>query len=151
MGKRITQERKEYLRNYQRNWMRDRRGSYFKDKCCEECGSTEKLELHHIDPSNKFTHKIWSYREDIREKEIAKCSVLCQRCHLKETIVQHSYHSKSRYSKGCRCEICRYAKKLSNDKYKHKLDYNVLDELNKKYPPEVRKVKDTEDLFRKAA
>lgn len=82
---------KDDLRTYQRNWMRKRREEYFKGKVCVNCGSSNNLELHHIDPDKKFTHKIWSYNSQIREVELAKCIPLCHDCHLEET---KSYLSK---------------------------------------------------------
>ena len=50
--------RKEYCRNYQREWIRKRREKYFVDKTCAKCGSKQQLELHHKDPHVKITHRI---------------------------------------------------------------------------------------------
>jgi len=52
--------RKEYLKNYQKNWVKQRRLNFFNNKSCVQCGSAEKLELDHIDPSKKLsTAKIY--------------------------------------------------------------------------------------------
>ena len=81
----VTEARKEYLRNYQRQWMARRRAEFFAGKSCVRCGSCERLELDHIDPKTKTTHAIWSWRYDRRMEEIAKCQVLCHDCHLKKS------------------------------------------------------------------
>lgn len=77
---------KEKQREYQRKWKRERRERYFSDKECAECGSTENLELDHIDPDDKGTHKIWSFSKKKREKELEKCQVLCSDCHKEKTV-----------------------------------------------------------------
>lgn len=71
----------ERQREYQREWVRSRRDSFFSDKACERCGSTNRLELDHRDPKTKVSHNIWSWSDDRRSKEIAKCQVLCNSCH----------------------------------------------------------------------
>lgn len=83
----VTEARKEYLKNYQRNWVAKRRADFFVDKFCLWCGSTEKLELDHIDPSTKIANAIWSWSEPRRLAEISKCQILCHNCHLKKTIL----------------------------------------------------------------
>ena len=44
---------REQQQEYQRIWRSRRRAEYYKDKSCVQCGSTEKLELDHIDPKTK--------------------------------------------------------------------------------------------------
>jgi 5-methylcytosine-specific restriction endonuclease McrA len=75
----------EKKREYQRKWMANRRKEYFKDKKCVKCGSTEYLELDHINPETKETHAIWSWSEERRTKELKKCQVLCEKCHLEKS------------------------------------------------------------------
>ncbi|MEM1416560.1 MAG: HNH endonuclease [Myxococcota bacterium] len=65
--------------------MADRRARFFAGKSCVKCGSVERLELDHIDPAQKVTHSIWSWSQARREAEIAKCQVLCRRCHKRKT------------------------------------------------------------------
>jgi hypothetical protein len=84
-----TPERK---RAYQRDWIARRRAAFFAGKTCETCGSTERLELDHIDRTQKVTHKIWSSSKAKREAEIAKCRVLCHECHKARSRVQMSEH-----------------------------------------------------------
>lgn len=58
---------------------------FFEGKSCVQCGSTENLELDHIDRTTKIDHKIWSWTRVKREAEIAKCQVLCHDCHKEKT------------------------------------------------------------------
>jgi hypothetical protein len=76
---------KEKQLEYQKNWMRKRRKSFFSDKECNHCGSTEDLELDHINRLTKITHNVWSWSEDRRNDELKKCQVLCNSCHTKKT------------------------------------------------------------------
>ena len=69
-------------REYQRLRTANRRFDWFADKSCARCGSTENLQLDHIDPSTKISHKIWSWSEAHRETELVKCQVLCYPCHV---------------------------------------------------------------------
>lgn len=116
---RDVQKRKEYLRNYQREWMRKRRQAFFSGKVCANCGGNDRLELDHVDPSQKWRHAVWSYADERRSAEIAKCQVLCHSCHWEKTKhdlgygVRHgTYHAYRKY--GCRCEPCIQAAKARN-------------------------------------
>lgn len=111
--------RKEYLRNYQRNWMARRRQSYIEGKKCVMCDSTEKLEFDHIIPEDKkiSISRIFSYKKEVIEKELSKCQILCYDCHLKKTIawaLTNRKHGRSWYNKGCRCGVCYKAQQLHN-------------------------------------
>lgn len=75
----------EKKREYQRNWVAQRRDEYFQDKSCVRCGNHNELELDHIDPNTKVSHSIWSWSKERREKELAKCQVLCHTCHKEKT------------------------------------------------------------------
>lgn len=64
---------------------------------CQQCGSTENLEIDHIDPKTKnpvlqykigqtsAKQKIWNLDKKRRELELAKCQVLCKPCHIIKT------------------------------------------------------------------
>jgi hypothetical protein len=52
---------------------------------CVRCGSKENLELDHIDPSKKITHRVWSWAPERRKAELVKCQSLCKICHKKKT------------------------------------------------------------------
>ena len=86
--------RKVYLRDYQRAWIANRRKAWLAGKSCEHCGSPERLEIHHLDPSQKITHAVWSWAKPRREAELAKCAVLCHGCHVEETRRQRVAASK---------------------------------------------------------
>lgn len=99
-------------RQYQKEWMRKRRESFFKGKICTTCGSIKKLELDHIDLNTKTSNRIWSWSKERRDKEIAKCQVLCYGCHKKKTIEEKSkplVHGtyNGYYAHKCRCRICK--------------------------------------------
>ena len=99
--------------------MAKRREEYFKDKCCS-CGSVDQLELDHIDPTRKVSHRIWSWSNARREAELAKCQPLCSACHLKKTIkskLSTTHGTQQMYQKyKCRCDECKQYKSLDNAK-----------------------------------
>lgn len=106
---------RELQREYQRNWVRANREAWLKKNGpCRICGSSEELEVDHIDPKQKVSHNIWSWSEARRIEELNKCQVLCSACHQKKTS-QHrlpplihglyaTYHTLK-----CRCTLCRRA------------------------------------------
>lgn len=57
------------------------------------CGSTDNLELDHIEAEKKVDHKIWSWSEARRKTELEKCQALCHRCHKLKTYCrrEHAY------------------------------------------------------------
>ena len=111
----VSDKRKAYLRDYQRQWVARRRAEFFAGKACVRCGSQERLELDHIDPKLKVAHQIWSWSEVRQAEEIAKCQVLCHDCHLQKTGEDFGWGTRphgtltsyKRY--GCRCAECRAA------------------------------------------
>lgn len=94
-----------------------RRNTWFQvNGPCVKCGSWENLELDHINPKLKVTHRIWSWSQSKREVELSKCQVLCKICHKEKT----SNEKRERYSKNwkhgtltgyynrkCRCDSCK--------------------------------------------
>lgn len=53
------------------------------------CGSTQGLELDHIDAklkTKKTDHCIWSLSASRRDLELTKCQVLCHTCHIDKTV-----------------------------------------------------------------
>ena len=71
-------------REYQRQWKAARRGEWLSDKVCARCGTSERLEIHHRDSSEKVDHKVWSWAKQRRDTELAKCEVVCRDCHEDE-------------------------------------------------------------------
>jgi len=74
--------------------MRRRRANFLAGKSCEKCGALDRLEIHHVDPSQKVTHAVWSWSKPRREAELGKCVVLCHDCHREETRQQRVAASK---------------------------------------------------------
>ena len=84
----------EKQRAYARAWIAKRRRAFFVDKACCLCDSKVSLELDHIDPKTKISHAIWSWRQERREAEIAKCQILCEKCHANKTAAENSARRK---------------------------------------------------------
>lgn len=114
--------RRIYQRNYQRVWIRKRREDFFADKLCARCGSATDLELDHVNPALKVSHNIWSWRRERRETELAKCQVLCRKCHVTKTWTDDypaPHGAGGQYEKhGCRCSSCRAWKSAKNARYR---------------------------------
>lgn len=91
---------KDIQREYQRNWIAKRRAQYLRGKNCTKCGSVNALEFHHKNPDNKITHRFWSWRKDRLEAELAKCEVLCARCHDQEHAALFNERQVQRNSRG---------------------------------------------------
>lgn len=99
-------------RDYDRRYVAQRRADFFADKTCVQCGTTEDLQLDHIDPSTKVEHRIWTWSAARREVELAKCQVLCRPHHEKKTARENSrpipHGTDAGYTKRkCRCLLCR--------------------------------------------
>lgn len=92
---------------------RRNRENYFLNKFCARCGSFSNLELDHINPEEKETHRIWSWSEERRLVELAKCQVLCNSCHKNKTSLQKKdpkftgCTDRKTYTALCKCEKCR--------------------------------------------
>ncbi len=88
---------------------------------CVMCGSWKDIELDHIDPSKKFTHRIWSYSEQKLSKELDKCQALCKNCHKKKTskwYLSNRIHGLANtYKNGCRCQDCTNANRIYQKNY----------------------------------
>lgn len=76
-----------------------------------------QLEIDHIDPRQKLSHRIWSWSPARREAELGKCQVLCQKHHLEKTKLNGDipdwgkglkHGTRSMYNKHkCRCAECK--------------------------------------------
>lgn len=98
-------------RDYQLEWMRKRRTNWLLANGPCKCGSWERLEIDHINPGSKVNHRIWSWTDEKREAELAKCQVLCFVHHREKTAaerwnrVQHGSYA-MRVKGKCRCALC---------------------------------------------
>jgi hypothetical protein len=88
----------ERQRAYQAQWVRARRAEYLADKRCAVCGTTERLEIHHRDPKQKITHRVWSWSDERRAAELAKSVVLCHDHHLEQTRQQRQRRAALRHA-----------------------------------------------------
>lgn len=93
---------------FQNEWKRKRREEWIETHGPCACGSSKNLQIDHIDPTKKVSHRIWSWSDARREAELAKCHVLCEECHKKKHEAPHG--SRRRYEKlGCRCPDCTFS------------------------------------------
>lgn len=86
---------------------------------CVKCGGTERLEVDHIDPASKEIEiaALWMRRVETRERELAKCQLLCRACHhAKNAMEQPPRHGLRGWRRGCRCLTCRAAMDRQNDR-----------------------------------
>jgi hypothetical protein len=106
-------------RESQKLRVRKIRAEFFRDKECK-CGSIERLELHHLDPITKVSHRVWYWSKEHRDEELLKCIVLCYKCHKIETAKQRmpKHGTASMYVHGCRCSKCRYANTQKAQRYR---------------------------------
>ena len=88
-----TDQRKneEWHRNRYLLVVKPRRINFLNGKSCGNCGSTDKLELDHINPKTKISHNVWTWSEENRNNELKKCQVLCRRCHQIKTAKERGF------------------------------------------------------------
>lgn len=105
--------------DYQRRWMLRRRMEWISANggACVQCGSTDNLEVDHVTPSNKITHRVWSYASGFRERELSKCQILCHKCH-QEKHLKVTHGTRSRYIAGCRCHDCKKAMSVCSARWR---------------------------------
>ena len=108
---------KQKQSDYQIRWMQARKTKWILEHGPCSCGSWDDLEVDHVDPSTKVSHRIWCWTEAKRELELSKCQVLCNACHLKKTLEQRpkaGHGTSSMYGyQGCRCDICTEAHRIA--------------------------------------
>ena len=90
---------------------------------CIECGCTETLEFDHIDPSTKSFNIASGYTKpkETLLAEVAKCQLLCNKCHIEKTKKDSKFRPKSmlggrpiKYSHLGEKVIVRVAQKTTN-------------------------------------
>ena len=64
----------ERIQRFRRKWLAD-------NGPCRICGSWIDLEVDHVDPQTKVSHRVWSWAAERRNAELAKCQPLCHVCH----------------------------------------------------------------------
>ena len=84
---------------------------------CVKCGSSDCLEIDHVDPRTKlFTVSCgYRYSPDRLWAEVAKCQLLCKKCHTEKSAldfgkrpVSGRHRTESTYKK-CHCQECKDA------------------------------------------
>ena len=112
----------ENKRKYDREWQAARKREWLlANGPCAFCGSLDRLEVDHVDPEQKVTHRIWSWSVERRSAELAKCRVLCHDCHVKRHAAPHGSRWRYKHHK-CRCEACREANRraVQANRQRHK-------------------------------
>jgi hypothetical protein len=95
---------------------------------CVSCGSTENLELDHIDPTSKRLEfgKLNGISQSRFEEELKKAQLLCEDCHSKKSVLDHGHKPASHGSivmykyHNCRCDPCRLAHNEYHKLYKRR-------------------------------
>ena len=109
---------KDKQKEYQKEWLMERRKIFFSGKKCSLCDATNFLQLHHPDRDQKKDHKIWSWSEKRRDMELSKCVILCKKCHIELHAKELRIHGTvSRYQAGCRCDLCRKKMVITSKKW----------------------------------
>lgn len=115
MAHKELEARRQYGREYNRTTKAARRREWIEaNGPCRRCGSADRLEVDHVDPKLKSIEitDLWLRRREIREIELSKCQVLCERCHQEKTTaavrkpIDHGSVSTYRTLR-CRCDKCR--------------------------------------------
>lgn len=120
-GESARSGRGDYMRGYQKPWIRARRDAFIESRggVCVKCGSADRLEVDHIDRTKKTMRasSIWSRNQtsQVVLDELANCQVLCHDCHLEKTraerrahITEHGTYEMYKVVK-CRCAPCTAA------------------------------------------
>jgi hypothetical protein len=86
--------------------------------CCVQCGSKDQLEIDHRDRTTKEfdVSKLWGLSKEKQKHELAKCQVLCQKCHKAKSArecselfsVPHGGGVSGKYN--CPCSLCKQKK-----------------------------------------
>lgn len=84
-------------REYGRLWRAKRHDDWFAENGpCIDCGSWDDLQIDHLDPKQKVSHKVWSWTKVRMDEELTKCVVRCSPCHRKKGQVEGDYGAGSR-------------------------------------------------------
>ncbi len=112
-------------REYQCKWMETRRKERVTGLKCARCNSTKNLQIDHVDPRKKVSHRIWSWSDKRFKKEMKKCQPLCSGCHkakTREDFIKfithcpkgHRYNLKNTHIRKCNSRQCRTCDKLAH-------------------------------------
>lgn len=124
----------EYMKNYMLQRYHRRRELIIDELGgeCTECGSTEELEIDHLNPEEKsfdWGKALAGYSEKRIREEIIKSQLLCNEHHEGKTRKdlakkfgqrEHWEHGTLAGYRYCREECCKKAKSKSNKEYRQK-------------------------------
>lgn len=87
---RTKETERVYRRNHQREKYHRRRGEALEQLGgeCVRCGTTERLQFDHVDPSSKLKPIILLFAsgsQTLLEAELEKCQLLCISCHTRKS------------------------------------------------------------------
>jgi hypothetical protein len=99
----------EYQRNYQIKRYHARRAESLEmlGGKCVECGSTDELEIDHIDPATKKLEvsRLWGVSRERWLAEIAKCQILCKPHHIHKYISNEEWPEPKRGEEHCQAKL----------------------------------------------
>ena len=106
------------MADYMRRRYHDRRARVVAHlgSCCTVCGTTEDLEIDHVDPASKTydTERMLILSERKMWEEVAKCQLLCGKHHGEKTMREKGHRPPGEYGHGthamyryCKCDECR--------------------------------------------
>lgn len=126
------QEYNKYMREYMLKRYHTKRGECIQrlGGQCNNCGSKERLELDHSDFRSKELEMadVMLWAKERLEAELAKCQVLCEKCHQEKSIGEKGHevvkgtdrHGTLSMYRYCKCDLCRAAKAEYSRNYKKK-------------------------------
>lgn len=123
---RTKEEYNEYMREYnkRRYWKLKAEAHELLGGKCAECGSTDRLEMDHIDPSTKTVEvsRFCSMSRVRFLEELKLCQLLCYDHHKQKTVRERSVEHGGGLTgkKNCRCELCAPLKNAYSRQFKRK-------------------------------
>lgn len=93
---------RERYRTFRKKWIEDLGGK------CVQCGSTDDLEIDHIDRTTKSFDISRENSIPKAAQELTKCQLLCKICHKKKSIAESSVEHGGGVSgkRNCKCRPC---------------------------------------------
>jgi 5-methylcytosine-specific restriction endonuclease McrA len=110
-----TEAERAYQREYQLARYHRRRAAAIESLGgkCVECGTTDDLQVDHVDPETKEVEnfKAWGRAEAAFWAEIKKCQLLCRRCHIAKTAKERRKEVHGTWgmvrNRKCTCRECK--------------------------------------------
>lgn len=92
---------RDYHREYSRNYYHSRKSELVRllGGACKKCGDDSNLQFDHIDPASKnfSISKLLNFSKEVVLKELEKCQLLCQSCHIEKTkLFKDGYRKRAR-------------------------------------------------------